>query len=68
MGEMTSMVLQQLFFYIAIKKEIVLDEQLKDERFNDDKFLVMLEAMYESNENLAQKLQDYDYCNYQGVD
>jgi len=29
----------------------------------------MLQAMYESNENnLAQKLQDYDYCNYQGFD
>jgi hypothetical protein len=35
---------------------------------NDDKFLMMFEVMYGNNENqLAQKLLDYDYCNYQGA-
>ena len=35
---------------------------------NDDKFLKVMEAMYGNNDDhLAQKLLDYDYCNYQGV-
>jgi hypothetical protein len=65
MGEMTSMV-NMKFRYEKIQNYFI-DEQIKDERLNDEKFLKMLEAMYDSDENtLAQKLLDYDYCNYQG--